>query len=134
MCRKPIRGDIASGVMENGVGGLNIDGCRIGVVDSKYQANCSGDRGHSDNRKRDMEFKMGCGTASEVGRFPANIIHEDCDSVIFAFDKAGVLTSGSVKPGTIRKAEGVFNAQRTENKLTAFDDSGSAARFFWSFE
>ena len=61
-------------VIKWGTGALNIDGCRVPVEDDAYALNCSGDRGHADNRSRDMDLAMGCGSASEIGRWPANVI------------------------------------------------------------
>ena len=31
MARKPFKGTVANNVLKNGVGGINIDGCRVGV-------------------------------------------------------------------------------------------------------
>jgi len=53
---------------------LNIDGCRVPVSDAAYARNCSGDRGHADNRKREMDFGMTAGSANDAGRWPANVI------------------------------------------------------------
>lgn len=72
LARKPLIGTVAENVLAWGTGGLNVDGCRVPVTDEQYARNCSGDRGHDQNRERAMEFGMTAGKASEVGRWPAS--------------------------------------------------------------
>lgn len=50
LARKPFRTSAAANVAEHGTGGLNIDACRIPVLDVDYTRNHSGDRGHSGTR------------------------------------------------------------------------------------
>src|SRR5690606_12826309 len=78
LARKPIsEKTIAANVLQWGTGALNIDGCRIAVRDDDYTRNCAGDRGHADNRKRQSEYRMGSGSASALGRWPANVILDE---------------------------------------------------------
>jgi len=74
MARKPLIGTVEANWREHGTGALNIDGCRIAVSDVAYARNASGDRGHADNRERAMDFGMTAGSASTLGRWPANLI------------------------------------------------------------
>jgi DNA modification methylase len=64
-----------------------LDACRIGVLDGEYASNCSGDRGHADNRNRESGFKMGCGRAAS-GRWPANVTHDGSPEVMEGFTDA----------------------------------------------
>ena len=52
MARKPFKGSVADNVLEHGVGGINIDGCRVDFQDTQNDINPS-------------------------GRFPANIIFDE---------------------------------------------------------
>ena len=65
-------------VVEHQAGALSIDACRIRFTSAEdrgtYEANAAGDRGHEDNRKRELGFKMGCGHAHDVGRWPPNAV------------------------------------------------------------
>ena len=74
LARKPLVGTVVENVLAHGTGGLNIDACRIPVHDDDYAKNCSGDRGHADNRSRDMDFAQGCGRANDAGRYPADVV------------------------------------------------------------
>ena len=77
LCRKPGERTFAENILEHGVGALNIDAGRIAVHDASYAKNCSGDRGHADNRSRDLEFGMGCGRANDGGRWPSNVLFDE---------------------------------------------------------
>jgi DNA modification methylase len=124
-------------VIKWGIGALNIDGARIQVADDDYAKNCSGDRGHADNRSRDMDFAMGCGTASKIGRWPANLILDGGDEVASLFPNTA---SGS---GTVRQESGADKdgnrssvygkeSRPAGTEMISYGDEGSAARFFWS--
>ena len=87
MARKPLIGTVADNVLEYGVGGLNIDGCRIGYTDDY-------DKKHQEDiRKGTGTFFGGNGTSKSEqvdmnGRFPANIIFEcTCENPKVVADK-----------------------------------------------
>lgn len=126
LIRKPLIGNVAKNVLEYGVGGLNIEACRIGneeVIINRFD----------DGMK---PFGKGAGhkyTTSKTnkGRWPANICHDGSDEAIgnFPHTKSGDLTGNKTftgfKPGTDYENE-------TERKLmTRSGDTGSAARFFY---
>ncbi len=127
LARKPLIGTVAGNVLAHGVGGLNIDGCRVPVSDAAYAANCSGDRGHADNRSRDAGFAMGCGSAHDAGRFPANVMHDGSDEVVAGFPDTK--THGG---GVRNSAAGMFGGMGAGGESrVAGANSGSAARFFY---
>lgn len=72
LARKPLDGTYANNVLKHGVGGLNIDGCRIGNEVLK-----SVTRGVS--KIGTFEGADGNTTPDRVGRFPANVIHDGLD-------------------------------------------------------
>lgn len=78
LCRKPLDGTIAQNATKWGVGGINIDACRIGQETRTYRGSGAqpsklsnhdhGDTGigYMDGGGKDMEF-------TATGRFPANL-------------------------------------------------------------
>ena len=86
MARKPLAGTVAANVLEHGTGGLNVDGCRVGTsknvpasesTRSGYMKGWNG--GHS----------AGDGFNPNVGRWPANLIHDGSDEVVGLFPEDG---------------------------------------------
>ena len=128
LARKPLsEKTIAENCLKWGVGGLNIDGCRVGTkaksfIDNrtdKVQQNCYG------------KYKEGTDYDGSQGRFPANLIHDGSDEVVDLFPES---KSGARKKGFSNKQKG-YNAtsyeMRVEWNKDAPADSGSAARFFY---
>lgn len=72
IARKPLDGTYSNNVLKHGVGGLNIDGCRIGNEVLKPVT-----RGVS--KIGTFEGADGNTTPDRVGRFPANVIHDGLD-------------------------------------------------------
>jgi len=129
---KPLgKRNFAEAVLAQGVAGLNVDECRIVVLDDAYKANCSGDRGHSGNKSRDMEFKMGCGKSSELGRFPANVVHDGSEKVMVGFP---VTTQVDKRQRVIQHQppgqNGIYGTFKGVNDTPVYGDSGSASKFF----
>ncbi len=91
MARKPLESTVANNVLKYGVGGINIDGCRIPTTDSdKYdleQRGISKAKGVQDDETfldaihgKDMKHGV-----VENGRFPANVILDGSDEVVDTF-------------------------------------------------
>lgn len=129
LARKPLDGTVAGNTLKHGVGGINIDGCRVegpGVLRSTG----------SGKRDRDDGYGMQGGVTggSALGRHPANILHDGSDEVVSMFP---VTTSGT---GAVKRASGAGyqgNALGKESRPAGtpnveYGDSGSAARFFYS--
>lgn len=136
LARKPLDGcTIAENVLLHGVGGINVDGCRVGY------------RGETDiNRARGRigEYdKMGVASGkqflvqfaaplykSEVnraGRFPANLITDGSDAVKALFPETSSKGHYSYK----NSKEGVYKLGLNDMPDAGYSqDSGSAARFF----
>lgn len=134
MARKPLDGTIAGNVLKHGVGGINVDGCRVGTQDNlnggAYSASVDG---MSQNDVFGKYYKKPGEYQQPAGRFPANLIHDGSDEVVGLFPET---TSGSGKP-TIAKRKrnrGWCNASPGEgvDAIDNFGDSGSAARFFYT--
>ena len=133
VARKPLSGTVAENVLAHGTGAINVDGCRVGDEERWNPP--------VDAHKHAMmpyEGKDGPGTCV-VGRWPANLIHDGSDEVVELFPNV----NGS-KPGSFQRVKtskglkgGGFGqeraAEREPTDLTkpGYDDSGSAARFFY---
>ena len=129
LARKPLVGTVAENVLAHGVGALNVDGCRVGddvrVAAFTSLAPCAGDRfGDADTSAARR------GTQGEpktyVGRWPANIVHDGSDEVTTAF--------GDTAPSRIGKPRGADagDGWGMTRAGAEYDDSGSAARFFYT--
>lgn len=132
LARKPLsEKTVAANVLRWGVGAINEDACRVPVADDQYARNCSGDRGHDQNRTRDMDFAMTAGRSSAGGRHPANVVHDGSPEVVGAFPaEAGAFAPvrGTEPSNAITNVYG----ERVRVATTHHGDTGSAARFFYS--
>lgn len=83
VARKPLRGTVASNVLEYGTGGLNIDGCRIPTDEQLGRLNGDaatwGTHGNGPNKA----YLEGI-----TGRWPANLIHDGSEEVMELLDSA----------------------------------------------
>jgi len=134
LARKPLDGTVANNVLTHGVGGINIDGCRVEASDQNdLQKNWD----RTQSKAAQTSVAMGAGLKDidlsgykTAGRFPANFIHDGSDEVLELFpdSKGGAFPKKSNIP-TGRHYEGgwgaVNNGSRTEM------GEGSAARFFY---
>ncbi len=77
LARKPLDGTVANNVLKHGVGGLNIDGCRVGNEVLPEQT--AGQAQIGTFERTNMV------TPERTGRFPANFIHDGSDEVLQLF-------------------------------------------------
>ena len=82
MARKPLDGTVANNVLTHGVGGINIDGCRVGSGTGETKTvNYPDIRGNNyNNAEGTVEYQV-----TSQGRFPANFIHDGSDEVLELF-------------------------------------------------
>jgi hypothetical protein len=105
VARKPLVGTVAENVLAWGTGAINVDGGRVGT-EKRVPASCRQGRDSGS-----MSGHMGAdsldnsGMNPNIGRWPANLIHDGSDEVV-----------------------GLFPAPASGPMLA---DSGSAARFFY---
>jgi site-specific DNA-methyltransferase (adenine-specific) len=127
MARKPLIGTVANNVLEYGVGGLNIDGCRVGNETMINQP-----AGDNDVYNTSWKGSKTQPTISE-GRFPANVIMDEEAGKIL--DEQSGTTKGINKtPYTYTDneytAEGFINNVKP-NSPSNYGDVGGASRFFY---
>jgi site-specific DNA-methyltransferase (adenine-specific) len=126
LARKPLVGTVAENVLRFGVGGLNIDGCRVGddVVATQHTTRPAGDALVGRGAKA-------IGVISQhIGRWPANLIHDGSDEVLELFPE----TAGGARPAKANKPTGQHYeggwGTIAEGERINFP-AGSAARFFY---
>ena len=125
VARKPLgEKTVAANVLAHGTGGLNVGGCRV--------------PGAYETRDRDTSggasmFGTGAGGGAFVpteGRWPANLIHDGSDEVVGLFPDTG--KSGVAVRRNGNQSKGMFPVAIAEGSAdVGFNDSGSAARFFY---
>jgi site-specific DNA-methyltransferase (adenine-specific) len=136
LARKPLIGTLAKNVAEFGTGGLNIDGCRIAINPEIDDPRLGGNGDWSSDKMAKNVYAGGYSGervgSSELGRFPANLIHDGSDEVISCFPDAKG-QQGDLKNHTkIRcSPHGIYGAFPPAKDVLKRNDSGSAARFFY---
>jgi site-specific DNA-methyltransferase (adenine-specific) len=149
LIQKPIsESSIARNILKHGVGGLNIEACRIEPQDkesfSKYwdRDSISDIRGGNYNNGKSGEMDCAKYNAPS-GRYPANLIlscSADCDgdnhspdcpvSVIGEQSGISVSTGGKTKTGLQGSCYGDFKNQSLAQNSGGLGDTGTAARYF----
>lgn len=129
VCRKPVENSIIDNVLKYGVGGLNIDECRIPFKNGetnktidRYQseAEIKGDYGWK-HVNRGANFNDETKKSMELGRFPAN--------VILTYDETDYEEVCGGMPYTKGNgSEPNYEKSNSENRVYV---EGSAARYFY---
>jgi DNA modification methylase len=136
VARKPLIGTVAENVLEHGTGGLNIDGCRVGIEfgdKGGWRPNCYGKDYQYQN---DGEFLADVANGSvgqrhEAGRWPANLIHDGSDEVMARFPMSGP-PCGSAKKNNSGEGGVTWALKAKAGSNAAYvGDTGSTARFFY---
>jgi len=126
MARKPFKTSVAENVLTYGVGGINIDECRIGSEGGVKKVNIE-----PNSASKNVGF--GCnGELEDIGgRFPANIIHDGSAEAVSGFPDT---TSGGSCLTANRKNE--YNDYTYQFGGGGNNDiagsSGSASRYFYT--
>ena len=104
VARKPLIGTVAENVLKYGTGGINIDGCRVGI-----DGGCAG---------------------AGLGRFPANFIHDGSEEVLAGFPET-ISKWGQSKPQVKKRHPFIGFAHNPKPDEKFIGDRGSASRFFY---
>ncbi|HRF08518.1 MAG TPA: DNA methyltransferase [Xanthobacteraceae bacterium] len=138
--RKPLDGTVAANVLKHGVGALNIDGCRVASENLPSAGRGSGfasqDKKNAEQGFRPREYysaQQGVDyKPSDLGRWPANVLHDGSPEVLAAFPNADG-QQGYVGPEHgDRKSQGIYGDFGARSATPPRDDSGSASRFFYT--
>ena len=132
VARKPFKGSLVDNVIENGVGGLNIDECRVGNEERIY-------KGMSKNKPegagcfRDDNWIPKDIEVSVNGRFPANVIltydETDFDEVCDGFPSSNKPNGSLIKKYECNNE--IYGAMPPRNEFESYQDTGSASRYFY---
>ena len=130
VARKPIEKSVLENVEKYGVGGINIDECRVG--DEIITNNINDFSNQHGNQWGNGKPIAKLGETQVVGRFPANVIltydETDYDEVCGGMPDT---TTGDIKPH-INNANAIVNEMSSKNITASFDgDSGNACRYFY---
>lgn len=129
LARKPLAGTVAQNVLTHGVGGLNIDGCRIGSGADKIGGGCAGVTALHEGgitKRTPVDYT--------TGRWPANLLLDE-DSAAVLDAQTGVRGGGGFSVGASRlprhgRAQYGDMAQ-SHMGVDNYGDSGGASRFFY---
>ena len=130
MARKPFEGTVADNVLKHGTGGINIDECRIELSEGDDPRLGGKGSFKTDKAGKDV-YSLGYRgeetTTSELGRFPANVMHDGSEEVLegFPYTKSGKMKQ-HIKGGQYN----VYGKMYPRDVET-IGDEGSAARFFY---
>ena len=130
VCRKPLsEGTIVDNVLKHGTGAINIDGCRVGLEERYNRPAGNQPDGNSLNMSKvgmpqDVE-----GTTAK-GRWPANLVLEDTDTVRDMFP----YTVSGTPSGVRNVSHGYHGGFPVGAKVTGFGDDGSSSRFFTNID
>jgi site-specific DNA-methyltransferase (adenine-specific) len=129
VARKPLIGTVAENVLTHGVGGINVDACRIGT-----ETRLNASAGNKDRDSWRMNTSEVVGRES-VGRWPANIILDEYTAELLD-QQSGISKSLSHnRPHDTKWGFGVGNDNSKEYDYetgrTGYSDVGGASRFFY---
>ena len=135
LARKPLDGTVANNVLAHGVGGLNIDACRVpsNEITGWGGAGAGGQTWNSENMRLGKD-----GDARPVqGRFPANVLLDE--HAAKEMDKQSGNAGGGFgvrgKGGsTYANGQGFANTLAETGQTVGYGDSGGASRFFPVFK
>ena len=134
VARKPLEEKtVAKNVLKYGTGGINIDASRIPTSheDIEAQRKTSGVVGVHYTNTVYGNFAEKHPAGNDLGRFPANLIHDGSEEVTSAFPHS---KSGSVKEGTNQGFSNGGSQIYGDSKGVGTErhgSEGSAARFFY---
>ena len=123
VARKPFKGSLVDNILQNGVGGLNIDECRVGNEHFEQQQHVKTKGIYGDKVLLAKSYD---------GRFPANVIltydENDFDEVCGGFPD----TKNATKTHIAKNSDNNINFNASEEVVVkGYEDCGSASRYFY---
>ena len=134
LARKPLDGTVAANVEKWGVGGINIDACRIESYDHPWVHHAGSSASGSlnwnagDKKESSKEYYI------PQGRWPANVVFDEEAAAVL--DEQSGIKTGTGKAtigGTPRKTTGhiATGSPDRSDALMNYGDSSGASRFFY---
>ena len=130
---------IVANIIKHGTGAINIDATRIGTckrAPASIARKATGIGLNKPSLKKCTGNEPGFNT--EIGRYPANVVHDNSTTINQVFDKYGITQSKRMKRGNMvcgahaglgHHRSRVVNDSNTER---GFDDAGNVGRYFYS--
>ena len=132
VARKPVENTVIQNILKHGVGGINIDECRVGNEHFTIE------NGEYDNNENQSCYGNIKRTPKEYnGRFPANTIltydDSDFDEVCGGFPDtvSNYNTDGKHETNIHRKNADILKYGYKERIDTGYNDDGNACRYFY---
>ena len=126
LARKPLRGTVADNVARWGVGGLNIDGCRVA-----YEGKAPTGSGNESNVVVYGHYKgTGGNETSPLGRWPANVILDE--EAAAALDAQSGVTKSSPAARRDNHQNNMVYGKYSGATTYGHSDTGGASRFFYT--
>ena len=139
LARKPLDGTVANNVLAHGVGGLNIDACRVGNesrinLPAGNKANSGGVYKFSN---AEVDAFNGAKPAEVAGRFPANVLLDE--HAAKEMDKQSGITKDGTHVGRNRDGSQTANEiyagpWKKDTRDIGYGGEGGASRFFPVFK
>jgi site-specific DNA-methyltransferase (adenine-specific) len=130
VARKPLsEKNVAENVLKWGTGGMNIDACRVGTEITRTTIKDLSQAHGNQFGKTGITYPTQGYKENQPGRFPANLIHDGSDEVLSLFPNSK--STANVRHNKTKTGlNGIYNKYEAQDSF-GFDDSGSAARFFY---
>jgi site-specific DNA-methyltransferase (adenine-specific) len=139
VARKPVIGTVAENVLKYGVGGINVDACRISTNEADVKELNRGNKRPTGNNYRDSTFFRiqieDRENKTTQGRWPANIILDEFTAELLD-QQSGV--SKSLAHNRPHDTKWGFSVAKDtpegydyNSGITGYSDSGGASRFFY---
>lgn len=129
LAMKPLDGTYAQNVEKWGIGGLNIDACRIEAngdcLARKNKPGKNGWKNSSGGNSRAVTDPIATGA-----RWPANTLF-DMEAAEMLDEQSGILKSGKLNPVATPKSNAVYGKYNQANINSFEENSGGASRFFY---
>lgn len=138
VARKPCDGSTINNVLKYGVGGINIDECRIPTTDYLYNHGNSNGTVDSFSVGNFAKAEKGENRSTELGRFPSNVIltYDETDEQEVCGGFPITVSSGgsgiASKQNTFANTyNGGWGKDKDCSHLGGLGDDGSASRYFY---
>lgn len=141
VARKPVEDSIINNIMKYGVGGINIDECRVEANDKvkmnvRDTSSCSDgwNRPWMEDKEKDrLRQEIAIEKANNLGRFPANVIltYDETDFNEVCGGMPNTKSNGSESNYEFGNQDNPSHLYTNIKSGVHFDDEGSAARYFY---
>ena len=140
LARKPLDGTIAANTLKHGVGGLNIDACRVPAASAEDLEQLLGYWNKATTT--DIRGQRWIGGISQgvpctkqgnpKGRWPSNVCHDGSGEVLAAFAAYGNHKTGDISPYWSENRMGLYDPGWSNYQDKHYKgDNGSVARFYY---